>query len=120
MSCTHTRYCTHEILYTQCVCYVTNISINKRCPVEHLPCVLFAETLNVDSTKPADIMGPTVNNSKKNRNVGVVMFGNLDREQKPLLFTALCATLVCEVCVAYFARKGCKCSGLLNLLIVVL
>jgi len=38
------------------------------------------------------------------------MFGNLDREQKPLLFTALCATLVCEVCVAYFAREGCKCS----------
>lgn len=104
---------TREILYTQCVCYATNVSVNKRCPVEHLPCALFAETLNVDSTllnEPADIMGPTVNNSKKNWNVGVVMFGNLDREQKPLLFTALCATLVCEVCVAYFARKGCKCS----------
>jgi len=69
VSYTHTRCCTREILYTQCVCYVTNVSINKWCPVEHLPCVLFAETLNVDSTlsnKPADIMGPTVNNSKKN------------------------------------------------------
>jgi len=49
------------------------------------------------------------------------MFGNLDREQKPLLFTALCATLVCEVCVAYFAKeKAASVPGLLNLLIVVL
>jgi len=57
----------------------------------------------------------------------VVLFDNLDREQKASLFTALHTILVCEVCVSYsfslvtytLQEKAASVPNLLKMLIFV-
>ena len=72
-----------------------------------IPCAaLFAETLNVDCAlfwnKSATC---TINNSRKYWNRGVVLFNNLDREQKTCfsqLFICSCLWSGCKVGVSYY------------------